>query len=387
VSRVASIGQALAACLLTAACATTPPAEKIAPGQTPASNSLEAGLWMRVERSEQRLATSGRLVRDPALNEYVRGIVCRLAADYCADIRVYVVRAAGFNASMAPNGYMSVWTGLLLRAENEAQVAFVLGHELEHYLKRHSLNQWRDLRAKTDALVFFQIATAVAGVAPLGYVAQIAVLGSYFSFSREQERAADGGGLKRMVAAGYDPRAAPSIWNRLIEEKDASDDYERPLIFFSTHPASEEREKTLAARAAEIDSAGKTLGESEFQAVTASYRNDWLRDEIRQRDFGRLEVVLDHLAANGTDPALVFYYRGELYRLRGAEDDADKAIEAYTAAIDTGGAPPEAHRALGLVYWAEDRPAAARAALERYLASRPGAEDRTMIEYYLERIP
>ena len=55
-----------------------------------------------------------------------------------------LVRTPYFNASMAPNGMMQVWSGLLLRVDNEAQLAAVLGHEIGHYLARHSVERLRD---------------------------------------------------------------------------------------------------------------------------------------------------------------------------------------------------------------------------------------------------
>jgi predicted Zn-dependent protease len=66
-------------------------------------------------------------VRDPALNAYVRSVLCKVTDDYCRDVRVYIVDVPYFNASMAPNGAMMVWTGTLLRVRNEAQLALVLG--------------------------------------------------------------------------------------------------------------------------------------------------------------------------------------------------------------------------------------------------------------------
>ena len=72
-------------------------------------------------------------VRDPVLNAYVRKVLCRTIGDaHCAPIRLYIIRTSQFNASMAPNGMMQVWTGLLLRMDNEAQLATVLGHEMGH---------------------------------------------------------------------------------------------------------------------------------------------------------------------------------------------------------------------------------------------------------------
>ena len=119
---------------------------------------------------------------------------------------------------MMAKGTMQVWTGLLLRVQNEAQLAAVLGHELTHYLRRHTLQRWRDIRAKTDALIFFQLATAVAGVGIVGTVATLATIGSIKAFSRDMEREADSLGFEIMTKAGYDPREMPKIWEMMIAE-------------------------------------------------------------------------------------------------------------------------------------------------------------------------
>ena len=311
-----------------ASCAATgPPPPDLKPGEKPADETVEAGLWMQMDRAEEALKTSGRVVEDPALNEYVRGIVCRLGPDYCGDMRVYVVRSPGFNASMAPNGTMSVWTGLMLRAENEAQLATVLGHEMSHYIKRHSLKQWQDARAKTDGLIFFQLATAMVGVGIIGGFAGIATYGSLMEFSRDHEREADRGGLEIMAAAGYDPKEASKIWARLIKEKDDSDD-EEPSIFFSTHPQSEERQETLAKLAEEMEGPDYEAGQERFLTKTAKWHPDWLRDELRNRDLKRFHVVLDHLAESGGDQGVVHFYRGEAHRLEGGEEGREKALAA-----------------------------------------------------------
>ena len=369
-----------------ASCATPPPPD-IQPGETPSEETVEGGLWMHMDRAEESLKTSGRVVQDPALNEYVRGIVCRLGPEYCGDLRVYIVRSPGFNASMAPNGMMSVWTGLILRSENEAQLATVLGHELSHYVKRHSLKRWQDLRAKTDGLMAFQLATGMVGLGLIGSVAGLATYGSVMEFSRANEREADRGGLHFMVRAGYDPKEASKIWARLIEERDASDE-EKPSLFFSTHPQSEERQATLAKLAEEMGGgADYDVGRERFLALTSQWHAEWLRDELRNRQLERFHVVLDHLSEPGGNQGLVLFYRGEAHRLEGGEDARQKALEAYREALRFDDAPPEAHRALGLVYWSMKQGEEAHAAFANYLEAAPEAQDRQMIEYYLERTP
>ena len=94
----------------------------------------------------------------------MKNILCNLTPNYCKDIRVYVQDMPYFNAFMAPNGMMVVWTGLLLRAQNEAQVAAVIGHEAGHYIKRHSLKAWLDAKSRTDLMAILGIGLAVGGV-------------------------------------------------------------------------------------------------------------------------------------------------------------------------------------------------------------------------------
>lgn len=377
--------------LLATACATprgSPGAlADIRPGQRPPPDSDEAGLWMHMDRVERSVKTSGRLMADPALNGYVRDVVCRLAGDYCADIRVYVVQTPHFNASMAPNGVMQVWTGLILRAENEAQLAYVLGHELGHYLRRHSVQLWRDARLKGDLLAFFRLLASAAGYGFAGDLAHLIAVGSIYAFSRDNEREADELGFELMVKAGYDPREAPKIWEALVKEREARNG-SAPLIFFATHPPTEERIetlRTLATKAHRAERAG-VVGREAFLAATGLYRSTFLRDELRRRDFARTEVLLGRLLERDPGSGELHFFQGELYRLRNGEGDEPKAIAAYRRAIEIGGAPAEAHRALGLLYMRGGEKGGARAAFERYLTTHPEAEDREMIQSYLREL-
>ena len=155
-------------------CASQQPLREMAPGERPSEDTDEGGLWTALDESERALQRSPLLVRDPALNAYVKDLVCRLAGDYCKDMRVYIVRRPYFNASMAPNGVMQVWTGALLRSENEAQIGFVLGHEIGHFLHQHSIKQWRRSKDVLNALSILQLVAAkrTGNVHPLGVLGQ-----------------------------------------------------------------------------------------------------------------------------------------------------------------------------------------------------------------------
>src|SRR3546814_3527175 len=86
------------------------------------------------------------------MHAYLVEVMQRLSRDFSSDMRVYLMRTPYFNASMAPNGMMTVWSGLLLRVNDEAQLAAILGHEMGHYMQRHTLARMRDIDRKSTRL-------------------------------------------------------------------------------------------------------------------------------------------------------------------------------------------------------------------------------------------
>lgn len=376
---------AVAVLLGAGACASTVPVSDIQPGQRPPLESDEAGFWMAFEEFENDLKSSSLVVRDPALNRYVRSVVCNLAADYCEDIRVYIVRHPAFNASMGPNGTMQVFTGLLLRAENEAQLAYVLGHELGHYIRRHTLTRMRDVRNKTDAASVFGLAGAIVGVPYSGLISSGVAYASISAFSRDQEREADEIGFSLFRRAGYDPTQAPRIWELLMAEAEAGD-WPTPPILFASHPPTQERQDTLARLAAEGPDGPSATYEERYQNTILQFRSEWLRDDLRMRNFSGSEHLFDRLAEAGHGRGELLFFKGELYRLRGEEGDGEKAVTAYTQAIAERDAPPEVFRSLAFVEWSLGHHEEARQAFERYLEFAPGADDRLMIESHIEEL-
>ena len=361
--------------------------EDIKPGQRPHLESIESGLWMSMDEIEENLRDSGRLVTDEAVNAYVRNIVCRLAGPYCADIRVYVVRTPHFNATMAPNGMMEVWTGLILRAQNEAQLAYVLGHEIGHYLRRHSIQMWDDVTLKADILTYVSLLAAAAGQGYVGNLAQVAAYSSILAFSRDNEREADEIGFDLLLKAGYNPHEAAVIWEGLVEEQKAAESDE-PFIFFSTHPPTAERIAYLKQRAQEATTEGKVLttGAEHYSAMIRSLRTTLLQDELRKREFARSQIVLNRLFETGVDIGELHFFQGELYRKRDQEGDRDKAIDEYQQALQYADAPTETHRRLGLMLTKAGKTTLAKESYEHYLEVHPQAEDQDMIRSLLRQL-
>jgi predicted Zn-dependent protease len=338
-----------------------------------------------MDRAERDLKTSRFLVRDAELNAYVRDIVCRLAKDHCPDIRGYILRTPQFNASMAPNGMMEVWTGLLLRCSDEAQLAAILGHELGHYLRQHTLERWRDARNKSDIGTVLGLGLAVAGLGAVGQLANLALVASIFAFSRDQEREADEIGLDLITQAGYTPVAASEVWDQLIAEYAAGTAERSRQLLFATHPEPEERLVTLRETAAKRDGTRGERGRSRYLAKLAGVRARLIGDELALRQYGRTEIVFDRLLAQAPDDGQLWHAKGEVYRLRAGEGDAERALQAYGNAIGTGSAPPETWRSTMLVELSAGARDRAQAALDTYLKLKPDAADADALRMLLSQ--
>lgn len=403
----------LAVAALAAVCALATPmatlAQARAVGLRPSPASDEGGLWDISEKAEQHARASAELDHDPALNAYVQDVMCKVASEYCADVRVYVMDRPFFNAQVAPNGYAEVWSGLLLRADSEAQLAFVLGHEASHFVENHTLERQRATRQRANVALALTVAVSVVGavgaaqsataqdaqsimdgVRNLVDVIYLGALASLFRFTREQETQADQLGLVRGRKAGYDAAVGPPIWQAILDETAASDfpkvrkSAARPSIF-NTHPLETERLAALSAQAKTL-AVGGAVGRDRHRAAIRPHLAAWLDDDLRRKDFGQTLFIIDRLAAGGEDLGVLNFYRGEAYRLRRGDGDTAKAAEAYLKAVAYPDAPVSAWRELGDQRRRGGDPDGARAAYDSYLAKAPQAEDAWIVRDALDSL-
>lgn len=364
-------------------------APRMEPSRVQPQHTAEKGLWTVSEMFEYAIAISGRRVDDAELHQYLQETTCRVAGPYCPSVRVYPIIAPDFNATMSPNGFMQVWTGLLLRVENEAQLAAVLGHEVTHYVERHSLERLETTRRTANLTLAAQVGLMLGGLGAvnsgpvsihLGDVTNLVAGGYLASYSREHEEQSDRDGLKLLGAAGYAPAEAARVWRNLIAEQEECD-LPRPGALLASHPASEDRMEYLDRLASGMEP-GDT-GEQSYLAMILPRRAGWIRNELAQRRYCRVRVVLERLLKQGANPGELHYFLGEVYRLRNEPEDLLKAIASYQQAISQPDAPAEAHRELGLVLQRANRQSEAREAFRAYLQAAPGAEDTAMVQHYL----
>ena len=317
------------------------------------------------------------MINDPALSDYIRGVLCKTVGDdRCRGTRIYVLRVAAFNATMSPNGTLQIWSGLLLRIRNEAELAAVLGHEFAHFERRHSLASYRHARGATDILAW----TALLG--SVGLPAQLAALNSLFTHDRNQEREADILSMQYLLASPYNPQCFADIWERMMNEADAtasgrkqrSTRYDR-TAFFASHPTDLQRAGYLRM------SAGSKTGddaEASYRDALAKWRPQFLDDQLKLNDFGGTEYLLGQLARSGWTTDLLFA-RAELYRMRGNPRDLVSAADFYRQALALSPDNAEVYRGLGMALLRGGNAAEGKEALRHYLTLRPDAQDAAMI--------
>lgn len=362
----------------------------IGPGFKP-TDADEIGLWQQMERVEEEIAGSNILMKDPQLNLYLQNLIRKVGGPAAQDMRIYVARIPEFNAVMFPTGFTIIFSGLLLRARNEAQLAGVIAHESGHFLRRHMIRSWRDTKRKADLLTIGAMVAGVAGGAAgvnTGDYAQLAQLGtilSLFRYSRMMEAEADALGARLLADNGYPAVEMANTWDQLIGEMNASARYrqkrrDRGYSMFSTHPAPESRMKDLRLTATELTVPGKAYdaGRDRYLQAIGPIRQMLLDDQVKLNDPGASQFLIETLARDGWN-GLLRHYEAEVWRLRNRPGDDARAARGYAAAVAYPDAPAEAWRWHGLTLMKQGRRAEAQAALSRYLQLQPNAADAPFI--------
>lgn len=202
---------------------------------------------------------------DPQLKDFVETSVYRLSeTSQLQDRRLEFVllNSPQINAFAAPGGIIGVNGGLFLYAQTEAEYASVMAHELAHLSQRHfarGLEAQQRMQIPVMAGMLAGIVAAAAGAGDIGIAAiastQAAALQEQRRFSRQNEQEADRIGLVNLEKAGFDPRAMPSMFERLMRQYR----YDRkPPEFLLTHPVSESRIADTRNRAEQYSGKGIT---------------------------------------------------------------------------------------------------------------------------------
>jgi predicted Zn-dependent protease len=197
----------------------------------------EIGLGKQMAEEVERQA---KMINDSTVSEYVNRLVQNVARNSDAKVpfTIKIVDSDEVNAFALPGGFMFVNTGLILKADNEAELAGVLAHEIAHVAARHGTRQatrGQLINYSTIPLIFmggwagYAIRQAVGLAVPMGFL----------KFSRNMEAEADLLGLQYMYKAGYDPTEFVNFFERIetLEKRKPG----AVSKLFSTHPMTGDR--------------------------------------------------------------------------------------------------------------------------------------------------
>jgi Zn-dependent protease with chaperone function len=206
--------------------------------------------------------------KDQKINAYVKTIFNRLTPhfkDHGMRYDVRVIRNNTANAFVIPGGHVYVHSGLLDLVKSDDELATVIGHELAHAERRHSL---KNFRASTAAVALLNAAVKnrkdrETWGALLGYI-------TLMKFSREQEDEADDIGQFRMAAAGFNPAAQISVWEKFLKKYGDSKGLQN---YLSSHPPSSSRIENARRNLQKMNVAEKTVFANTRNILSAEKEN------------------------------------------------------------------------------------------------------------------
>ena len=240
--------------------------------------ALGKGLAQEVERSS-------KLIDDPVVSEYVNRVGQNLVRNSDAKVpfTIKVIDSDVVNAFALPGGFFYVHSGLILRADSEAELAGVMAHEIAHVAARHGTkNATKGELAQMATIPL--ILLGPGGWAGYGLYEGLnfAIPMSFLKFSRDAEFEADYLGLQYMYAAGYDPNSFVTFFEKVeTEEKRQPGTVPK---FFSTHPPTPERVVAIQKEIGNVLPAREQyiVTTSEFDTVKARLRGIENRNKLRE---------------------------------------------------------------------------------------------------------
>ena len=241
--------------------------------------NINTGIWAKMAGSLEKEVALGRqlaadidreakFVDDPVITEYINrvGQNIVLHSDSKIPFTIKVIDSDEVNAFALPGGFFYVNKGLILAADNEAEVAGVMAHEIAHVAARHAVeNQAKGSAMEIGAMIGSIFTGGITGMIYQN-LAGFGLLAAFLKFSRAAESEADKLGVQYMYAAGYDPGAMSTMFEKL-----AAQNKKKPGFIskaFSTHPQSVDRmeaARVLVSRFPEREE--YVLSTSEFQRV------------------------------------------------------------------------------------------------------------------------
>ena len=266
----------------------------------------EIGLGKQLAQEVER---SSKMIDDPVVTEYVNRVGQNLVrnSDARVPFTIKVIDSDEVNAFALPGGFFYVNSGLILRAQEESELAGVMAHEIAHVAARHGTKNATKGElmqlASIPAMIF--IPYSLAGYAMYEGL-NLAIPLTFLKFSRDAEREADFLGLQYMYKTGYDPNSYVTFFERI-----QADEKRRPGTIpkvFSTHPPTPDRIESTQKEIARILPAKQEylVTTSEFDTVKTRLRNIMFSRKVTDNAPGkptlRTKTEQSKKQPNGNDP-------------------------------------------------------------------------------------
>ncbi len=247
----------------------------LAVSMTACGVSQQQEIQMGQEYSQQ-INAQLPIISDPEVNRYINVLGDQIASRTSrADLpwRFYVVDSREVNAFAVPGGYVYVNRGLIERTSKMDELAGVLGHEIGHVVRRHSIQQMEKQQGAQVGVTLACVLTSICNsqVAQAGI--NIAGGAVFARFSRQDELEADQEAVANTVRAGINPEGIVTMFQKLIDERKT-----RPSAvegWFATHPLEEDRIQAAQATINSIPSSQRngTQNTSNYNSFVARVRS------------------------------------------------------------------------------------------------------------------
>ena len=310
------------------------------------------------------------------------------------DIEIILVREPTLSAWVYPYGNIAVHTGLLAGMENEAQLAAILGHEISHFLHRHS---YRELIVENQQSAFgkglgFLVSAAVAaetGRMPTNLVSGV---GNFWTglvtngYSRKLEHAADEGGLELMADANYD-RAQALLAFEALKQNDVYGTVDVSTLW-SSHPTLEDRlknlDKNIKREARQKNYQPGSVPEAQvYDNAIAPVLLFNASIDLRERFFGRAQTALKRYLTVRQEPMAEFLLGESIRKAEPDGPDLSDRLAAYGRAISLDADFAPAHKERGMALRQQGNTSEASREFRRYLNLTPDAADAGIIRGYM----
>ena len=216
------------------------------------------------QQESARIQQQLPMLQDAFVTQYVSTLGNQIASHTSrADLQwqFYVVNTDVVNAFALPGGIIYVNRGIIERADRMDELAAVLGHEIEHVVRRHSVNQIQQMQSANVGVALACVLTNVCNNQAASAAINVGGAAVFARFSREDEIEADEGGFQNLIKADINPTGMLTFFQKLLAEEQQGGN-SNVSSWFASHPGTQDRINNIQRMLAPIPA-------SELQALTS----------------------------------------------------------------------------------------------------------------------